>query len=268
VLARSRLTASTRRPAACAGRAHRFGVRRRESTASSPSRATRSRFTPATLDQRLSDSRYLVIVRIRRIGAEPPAAVACRRAGTKTPAGGGSSARHSTWRGRAASTWAVAIRYADLEGLWPAGPGCANWGNVDAEAEATDAATSGFGTFTRSSGLRRVPTRCLGRSNRTSCRSSSAATIRSPRTTAGLARVSGSGGVLWLDAHGDVNDRTRSPPGTSTGWCSRRTRPGRRGVRERRLAAADADPSRVALVGVRSLDAGERTLLAELGVTV
>jgi arginase len=75
--------------------------------------------------------------------------------------------------------------------------------------------------------------------------------------------------VLWLDAHGDLNRPDTSPTGNVHGMV---------------LAAAlglagtefesDAwplpavDPSRVALVGVRSLDDGERNLLRELGARV
>jgi arginase len=88
-------------------------------------------------------------------------------------------------------------------------------------------------------------------------------------TLGGLARASGPGGVLWLDAHGDLNRPETSPTGNVHGMV---------------LAAAlglagpefesDAwplpavDPSRVALVGVRSLDDGERNLLRELGARV
>ena len=75
--------------------------------------------------------------------------------------------------------------------------------------------------------------------------------------------------MLWLDAHGDLNRPETSPTGNVHGMV---------------LAAAlglggpafesDAwpipavEPSRVALVGVRSLDEGERDLLRELGARV
>jgi arginase len=84
-------------------------------------------------------------------------------------------------------------------------------------------------------------------------------------TLAGLARGSGPGGVLWLDAHGDLNLPETSPSGNVHGMV---------------LAAAMGlagpefeseawqlpvvDPSRVALVGLRSLDGGERALLGRL----
>jgi arginase len=88
-------------------------------------------------------------------------------------------------------------------------------------------------------------------------------------TLGGLARVSGAGGVLWIDAHGDLNTPATSPSGNVHGMA---------------LAAAlglagtefesDAWPlpsvesSRVALVGVRSLDDAERELLHKLEARV
>jgi arginase len=88
-------------------------------------------------------------------------------------------------------------------------------------------------------------------------------------TLGGLARDSEVGGVLWVDAHGDLNRPETSPSGNVHGMV---------------LAAAmglggpdfdasgiqfpSVDPSRVALVGVRSLDDGERALLRDLNATV
>jgi arginase len=88
-------------------------------------------------------------------------------------------------------------------------------------------------------------------------------------TLGGMARTRGWGGVLWFDAHGDLNRPETSPSGNVHGMP---------------LAAAlglagpafesDAyelpavEPARVALVGVRSLDPGERALLAELDAKI
>jgi arginase len=86
-------------------------------------------------------------------------------------------------------------------------------------------------------------------------------------TLGGLARAHGPGAVLWVDAHGDLNRPETSPTGNVHGMP---------------LAAAlgvagdafrdDAWPTpsleRAALVGVRSLDDGERALLHELDVRV
>jgi arginase len=86
-------------------------------------------------------------------------------------------------------------------------------------------------------------------------------------TLGGLASVHGSGGVLWIDAHPDINTPETSPSGNVHGMP---------------LAAAlglagdgfasDAWPlpaveaDRVALVGIRALDEGERQLLRQAGV--
>ena len=85
----------------------------------------------------------------------------------------------------------------------------------------------------------------------------------------GMAKVRGAGGVVWIDAHGDLNTPATSPSGNVHGMV---------------LAAAlglagDAftrdgwplpavEPGRLALVGVRSLDDGERDLLRQLEAKV
>jgi len=88
-------------------------------------------------------------------------------------------------------------------------------------------------------------------------------------TLGGLASAHGPGGVLWIDAHSDINTPETSPSGNVHGMG---------------LAAAlglagpefesDAwtlpavDPERVALIGTRQLDEGERRLLRKAGVRV
>ena len=88
-------------------------------------------------------------------------------------------------------------------------------------------------------------------------------------TLGGLARARGPGGVLWIDAHGDLNRPETSPSGNVHGMP---------------LAAAlslagpefespawrlpAVEPGRVALVGVRSLDPAERELLRRLDACV
>ncbi|HEY3921583.1 MAG TPA: arginase [Gaiellaceae bacterium] len=86
-------------------------------------------------------------------------------------------------------------------------------------------------------------------------------------TLGGLAKADGPGAALWIDAHGDLNRPETSPTGNVHGMP---------------LAVAfgvagdaflsDGWPSpsieRAALVGVRSLDPGERELIAELDVRV
>jgi arginase len=88
-------------------------------------------------------------------------------------------------------------------------------------------------------------------------------------TLGGLASVHGPGGVLWIDAHGDLNTPETSPSGNVHGMVLAAAL-GRAGPRFEddawRLPAVD--PERVALIGIRALDDGERRLLRELGVRV
>jgi arginase len=88
-------------------------------------------------------------------------------------------------------------------------------------------------------------------------------------TLGGLARAKGPGGVLWLDAHGDLNRPETSPSGNVHGMPLAAVL-GLAGPEfeseEYRLPAVES--SRVALVGVRSLDAGEREVLSELDALV
>jgi arginase len=88
-------------------------------------------------------------------------------------------------------------------------------------------------------------------------------------TLGGLARARGPGGVLWIDAHADLNTPETTPTGNVHGMA---------------LAAAlgvagpafsrDAwplpavEPGRAALIGTRSVDEGERDLLGRLDAKV
>jgi arginase len=83
-------------------------------------------------------------------------------------------------------------------------------------------------------------------------------------TLGGLARRAGPGGVLWLDAHGDLNRPQTSPSGNVHGMplAAALGLAGPEFASEAYPLPA-LDPSRVAVVGVRSLDAAERELLAE-----
>jgi arginase len=88
-------------------------------------------------------------------------------------------------------------------------------------------------------------------------------------TLGGLAAVHGPGGVLWIDAHADINTPETSPSGNVHGMPLAAAL-GLAGE----AFASDAwplpalDPRRVALVGLRQADAGERKLLREAGVRV
>jgi len=74
--------------------------------------------------------------------------------------------------------------------------------------------------------------------------------------------------VLWVDAHGDFNTETTSPSGNIHGM-SLAAGTGRGA--EALLALFEGrfiDPHRVAIIGVRQLDEGEKRLLREAGVSV
>jgi arginase len=88
-------------------------------------------------------------------------------------------------------------------------------------------------------------------------------------TLGGLAAVHGRGGVLWIDAHADINTPDTSPSGNVHGM-SLAASLGLAGEAFESdawpLPALDA--RRVALLGLRQADVGERKLLRETGVRV
>jgi arginase len=86
-------------------------------------------------------------------------------------------------------------------------------------------------------------------------------------TLGGLARAHGPGAVLWVDAHGDLNRPETSPTGNVHGMPLAAAL-GVAGDAFRADAWPTPSLDRAALVGVRSLDDGERALLRELDVRV
>ncbi len=76
-------------------------------------------------------------------------------------------------------------------------------------------------------------------------------------------------GVLWFDAHGDINTAETSPSGNIHGMPVAVSF----GLGHDRLTGvggreAKLDPRKFVMIGVRDLDRGEKILLKELGVTV
>jgi arginase len=88
-------------------------------------------------------------------------------------------------------------------------------------------------------------------------------------TLAGLHAVHGLGGAIWIDAHGDLNSPETSPSGNIHGMVlgAALGLAGER-FREDGWGLPALAPGRVALVAVRALDEGERTLLRDLDALV
>ena len=165
-----------------------------------------------------------------------------------------------------------AIRYAGLDqrivGL---GRECADWGNVEtAVAEATDAGDEHArflpqileacarvaSLVERAVGGGYVPL-VLGGDHSIAL-----------GTLGGLARLRGPGGVLWIDAHADLNRPETSPSGNVHGMALAAAL-GLAGERfDGRWPLPAAEPTRIALLGVRALDEGERELLGRLDARV
>lgn len=84
-------------------------------------------------------------------------------------------------------------------------------------------------------------------------------------TLAGLREVHGPGGAIWIDAHGDLNSPETSPTGNVHGMvlAAALGLAGDR-FREEGWGLPALAPGRVALVGVRELDDGERAVLRDL----
>jgi arginase len=89
-------------------------------------------------------------------------------------------------------------------------------------------------------------------------------------TLGGLAAVHrGVGGVIWIDAHGDLNRPETSPSGNVHGMPLAAAA-GLAGdwFAHPRLAFPAVDSSRIAIIGARSLDPAERVLVREAGIRV
>jgi len=85
----------------------------------------------------------------------------------------------------------------------------------------------------------------------------------------GMAKARGPGGVVWVDAHGDVNSPETSPTGNVHGMVLAAAI-GLAGDLFRRdgWPPRAVEPGKLALVGVRSLDDGERELLQRIDAKV
>jgi arginase len=167
-----------------------------------------------------------------------------------------------------------AIRYAGLEErLTSLGLDCADWGNVEtavAEATASGDPRARFLSEIRSTcervarrvgdavGEGRVPI-VLGGDHSIAL-----------GTLGGLAAAAGGpGGALWIDAHGDLNTPQTTPSGNVHGMpLAAALGHGGADFESEAWPLPALDPARTTLIGVRSLDDGERALLGELDLAV
>ena len=164
-----------------------------------------------------------------------------------------------------------AIRYADLDDrLGELGIRCADWGNVPtavAEATASGDPTARFLSQIKETCERiaRAVARAVGE-DRTPIVLGGDHSI-ALGTLGGMASVYGTGGAIWFDAHGDLNTPATTPSGNVHGMPL-----GAALGRDTESFASEAwplpalDPAHVVLVGVRSLDEGERAYVRESGI--
>jgi arginase len=88
-------------------------------------------------------------------------------------------------------------------------------------------------------------------------------------TLGGLEAARGPGAVIWFDAHGDVNTPETSPTGNVHGMpLAAALGLAGRGFAGGVWTLPAVEAMRVSLIGVRSLDSGEKDLLRGLGVAV
>ncbi|MFI5266811.1 MAG: arginase [Chloroflexota bacterium] len=87
-------------------------------------------------------------------------------------------------------------------------------------------------------------------------------------SVAGLLDAWGAVGVLWVDAHGDINTPDTSPSGNVHGMPVAVLLGETDLFRQLGWDSRHIDPRRLVLFGIRTLDAGERQLLRKLGVRV
>jgi arginase len=84
-----------------------------------------------------------------------------------------------------------------------------------------------------------------------------------------VAAVKGTGGLLWIDAHGDLNRPETSPSGNVHGMVLAAVLGlAGSGFESEAWPTPAVDHTRVALVGTRQLDQGERELIRERGLRV
>jgi arginase len=167
-----------------------------------------------------------------------------------------------------------AIRYAGLEErLASLGLDCSDWGNVEtAVAEAT---ASGDPRARFLSEIRSTCERIAARVGEAVGEGRLPIVLGGDHSIAlgtlgGLAAAAGGpGAALWIDAHGDLNTPQTTPSGNVHGMpLAAALGHGGAGFQSEAWPLPALEPARTTLIGVRSLDDGERALLGELELAV
>jgi arginase len=167
-----------------------------------------------------------------------------------------------------------AIRYAGLEErLASLGLECADWGNV--ATEVAEATAEGDPTARFLPQIRATCERIARRVGEAVADGRTPVVLGGDHsialgTVGGLATAAGGpGAVLWIDAHGDLNTPATTPSGNVHGMpLAAALGQGGSVFASEAWTLPALDPARTTLIGVRSLDAGERALLGELDVAV
>jgi arginase len=164
-----------------------------------------------------------------------------------------------------------AIRYAGLqERIGALGRECVDWGDVEAGVpEATeigDPQARYLGAILRSCG------QIAARVQNAVAEGLMPVVLGGDHSVAmgtlgGMAQARGPGAVLWVDAHADMNRPSTSPSGNVHGMPLAEAL-GAAGKEFSSRSWPVPSVERAAILGARSIDAGERLLIAELGVRV
>jgi arginase len=164
-----------------------------------------------------------------------------------------------------------AIRYAGLqERIAGLGRACIDWGDVEVSiAEATEV---GDPQARYLESIKRSCERVAGLVRESHAAGLVPLVLGGDHSIAmgslgGMAKEHGAGGVLWIDAHGDLNRPETSPSGNVHGMPLAAAF-GVAGPAFETSAWPSRSVERAALVGVRSLDSGERDLIGQLDVRV
>lgn len=87
-------------------------------------------------------------------------------------------------------------------------------------------------------------------------------------TIAGLTRHYRNLGLIWFDAHGDLNTEDTSPSGNIHGMSlAVNLGQGHPLLTQIRRQSSRIDPAKVVIIGARSLDEGERAYIRQAGIT-